>query len=224
MLKKIFIAFAVLALFSSHAFSQEGRKKVLLIVQSRTDDRFGFSMALWRGMELQKAGLDVRAVFQGEAVVYFLGKDGFGAYLKPERTMAILGASRAAEAAVLISTECLGGVVEGMICQKTLVDGVYVSSMVPNLAILPERPHMFSLPAGKGEKPVRISGAAGEAGWRLLADFTAAKIPFTLCALSATQLGVYSGLKAKGLPLSEDPSVPVDSASFLNDGYQIIKY
>ncbi|MEI7529566.1 MAG: hypothetical protein WCK76_11570 [Elusimicrobiota bacterium] len=220
MLGKIFFSFAVLALFPLHALSQEGPKKILLITQSRTDDLFSFGMALWRGMELQRAGMDVHVVFQGEAVAYFLGKDAFREYMKSSRTMEILVSSTAADAAVVISTECASGPVDGQICVKTPGGG---AAMVPNPTKQFEKPHVYSIPAGKGGKPGKFSASRGGATWKLLDDFIAAKVPYTLCSLSAVQLGIYDKLKAAGQPLSEDMYSPVDISSFVTGKYQIIQ-
>lgn len=240
MLKKIFFAFAVLSLFPLHVLSQQAPKKVLVIVQSRVTDRFNFSMALWRSMELQKAGIDVRVVFQGEAVAFFLGKDKFSGYEKIGRSTDILLSP--ADTTIIVSTECQAGPLavcastscpgftadtsnSGTSCVKTLVGGAYVPSLVPaNPVDKLQRSRTYSKPARKGERPEKITGAHGQITWQLLDGFIAAKIPYTICSLSAAQLGIYEQLKALGLPLSEDPGAPVAIAPYLLDNYQLVSY
>lgn len=116
---------------------------------------------------------------------------------------------------------------EGMSCVKVLRNGVYVSSLVPLVHPSGESPaprYSISGPSGKGKRAKSFSAARRDVLWALLADFTAANIPYKICSLSATQLGIYDKLKARGLPLSEDPSAPVGIAPLLNDNYQVISY
>ncbi len=204
--------------------AQQAPRKFLLLVHAEMSDPFSFGIALGRAMELKQADVEVQVVFEGEAVSYFLGREEFLPFEKPARTMNPAGTDYTT---VNLSTECNSGPMEGMSCVKVLRNGVYVSSLVPLVHPSGETPaprYTINLPSRKGTGPKSVSSSRRELLWTLLADFTAARIPYTICSLSAAQMGIYDKLKARGLPLSADPAAPVGIVPFINDNYQVIGY
>jgi len=86
MLRRIFSAIAVFLIFSLQAFAQQDARKVLVVVRSGIDDQVGFARALWHIAELKQAGVEVRALFEGEAVLFFLDRGAIQGYLESVRS------------------------------------------------------------------------------------------------------------------------------------------
>ncbi|OGS10523.1 MAG: hypothetical protein A2285_03950 [Elusimicrobia bacterium RIFOXYA12_FULL_57_11] len=71
MLKKIFICLAAVLVLSLQVSAQQAVRRELVVIHD-FDDVLRFNMAVWHAIQLKQAGVDVRVVFEGDAVLNFL--------------------------------------------------------------------------------------------------------------------------------------------------------
>ncbi|OGR95572.1 MAG: hypothetical protein A2016_09040 [Elusimicrobia bacterium GWF2_62_30] len=222
MLKKILLVFTLFTLFSAQAYAQQDPKKALVVVRSSVDDRFGFLMAVQHIMQLKVAGVEVHALFEGEAVLFFLGKATLESY-RNIPTGAVVVSSNPVLSQVKPVPLLLGDTTTYILPQEN----PRPAGEAPGAPIVEKE---FKFP-GRLVKTAAgftfgspFTSTREEYFWLTMTDFTAAKIPYTLCSRSATMLGMHAKLKALGLPLSPDPVGFVDLAPFVKGNYQVIVY
>ncbi|HNW43816.1 MAG TPA: hypothetical protein PKI19_04875 [Elusimicrobiales bacterium] len=202
MLKKI-VLLAGMLLLSAPGFAQQSGQKYLVIVRDGLELPFGLS--LLHIVQLKQAGAQVQALFEADTVMYFLGAKAREEFSKP-----MVLPTRP----IIISSE--PNPVD-MVDTPQRRSGLQTTGSVDTPAsrrIIRNSVDFKQVIAGRN-----TSGS--EAVEQLMAQLKELKVPYTLCSLSASLLGVYDKLRAAGAPLSAEKDKAVDITPYLKDGYQL---
>jgi hypothetical protein len=189
-IRRLLLALLCGAVLAPSAAAAQAQQKELVVIRDY-DDTLRFALTLLRTVMLKRSGVDVRVVFQDEAVLaalYFplppqkYDEENVEEDFRKERGYA----------------------------RHDYRSGTSGARPRGDARHLRTRLKLD----GKLQQPTEMTMAT-------MTEFRALKIPYEVCAFSARVMGVYDQLKEKGEPLSADVSEPASVAGPSASGYAV---
>jgi hypothetical protein len=212
------------------AFAQQGGKT--LLVMRELDDGLRSATALRQALQMKKAGVEVRLLFESEAVLIFL-QPRRGQPLPPPPEHLFEEDGR-----LLTRKEADERARKGEAFYTPYKGQLQTAEMAAN-AKKNDRKKTRMVSVRKDPRRVKNdSDVLYKRGWwspgggEDIHDYgdvdalalAEKALPYEICSYSAEVFGVYEELKSAGRPLTPDRDAPADLAAYLKEGYEIYVY